>query len=412
MMRAARALLLASVAFALARPAFAADDIVIGAIYPMSGALANAGNDARHAIETTVEIVNGAHDVPMLMGKGGGLPHHGGAHIRVVFADHQSDPQKARAEAERLITQEHVSVLVGTFQSAAAATVSQVAERYEVPFLIAEGSSPSLTQRGLKWTFRASPHDEMFTAGMFDFFKAVGTKTGHPVRTVALVYEDSIFGSDSSKVQRQLAESAGIKIAADIRYRANSPSMSAEAQRLKAADADVVMPTSYTNDAILLVRAMNEIGYKPHAVMAQATGFADQNFLTAVGPLAEGDLSRSAFALDATGARPAIAVVNAMFRARANKDLNDTTSREVVAIQVLADALDRAASTKPEDIRAALVATNIQGAQTIMPWAAIRFDATGQNQDANPVIQQVRDGRYHTVFPEAVAAEAPVWSVP
>ena len=47
-----------------------------------------------------------------------------------------------------------------------------------------------------------------------------------------------------------------------------------------------------------------------------------------------------------------------------------------------------------------------------MPWAAIRFDATGQNQDANPVIQQVRDGRYHTVFPEAVAAEAPVWSVP
>ena len=94
----------------MARPALAADDIVIGAIYPMSGALANAGNDARHAIETAVEIVNGAHDVPMLMGKGGGLPHHGGAHIRVVFADHQSDPQKARAEAERLITQEHVAV--------------------------------------------------------------------------------------------------------------------------------------------------------------------------------------------------------------------------------------------------------------------------------------------------------------
>src|SRR4029077_20785185 len=116
------------------------------------------------AMETAVEIVNGSHDIPsLLLGKGGGLPNLRGAHVKLIFADHQGDPQKARAEAERLITQEHVIALIGSYQSATAATISQVADRYEVPYLSADNSSPSLNQRGLKWFFRTSPHDIMFT---------------------------------------------------------------------------------------------------------------------------------------------------------------------------------------------------------------------------------------------------------
>ena len=142
----------------------AAEDVVIGAIYPLTGNAAQIGADAHNAIDTMIEIVNGAHDkIPMLMGAGGGLDRLGGAHLRVVFADHQNDPQKARAEAERLITQEHVVALIGSYTSATAATISQVAERYEVPYLSMDNSSPSLSKRGLKWFFRTSPHDEMFT---------------------------------------------------------------------------------------------------------------------------------------------------------------------------------------------------------------------------------------------------------
>jgi branched-chain amino acid transport system substrate-binding protein len=120
----------------------AADDVVIGALYPMTGPNAQFGNDARAAMETAAEIVNGSHDVPMLLGKGGGLDRLGGAHVRLIFADHQADPQKARAEAERLITQEHVVALIGSYLSSTAATISQVADRYEVPFLSADNSSP------------------------------------------------------------------------------------------------------------------------------------------------------------------------------------------------------------------------------------------------------------------------------
>ena len=402
---------LAVLAAAPVTNAQAADDVVIGAIYPLTGAASQAGTDAKHALEVMADIINGQHELPILLGHGGGLPHLGGAHVRLIFADHQSDPQKARTEAERLITQEHVAAILGTFQSATAATVGQVTERYEIPFFVADGSSPTLTQRGLRWTFRASPQDEMTTAAMFSFFHDMGAATGHPVHSVALIYEDTLFGADSGRIEHKDAEAAGIKVAADIRYRASSPSMASEAQLLRAADADVVMATSYTNDAILMVNAMHDLGYAPHAIMAQATGFADQTFLTAAGPLAEGVFSRSAFALDSTAARPAVVPVNALFRAAAGKDLNDTTAREMVALQVLADAIDRAGSTKPEAIRVALVATNIPGAQTIMPWESISFDQTGQNQHAGPVIQQVQGGVYRTVWPTAVASAKPVWKV-
>ena len=392
--------------------AHADDDVVIGAIYPLTGNASAVGADAKSAVETILEIVNGTHPpIPMLMGKGGGLDKLGGAKIRVVWADHQNDPQKARAEAERLITQEHVSTIIGSYTSATAATISQVAERYEVPYLSMDNSSPSLSQRGLKWFFRTSPHDVMFTEAMFDFFKAVGKSTGRPVHSVALFYEDSIFGSDSAGVQRKLAGENGITVAADIKYRANSPSLSAEAQRLKAANADVVMPSSYTSDAILLVRSLLEIGYKPGAIMAQAAGFQEQAFLTAAGPLAEGVFSRSSFAIDAVKSRPAIPVVNAAYKAKSGKDLNDNSARQVTAVQVLADAINRAGSGKPDDIRRALIATTIPGEELIVPWKGVKFDDTGQNIEATPVIQQMTSGAYVTVYPAAVAVREPVWNV-
>jgi branched-chain amino acid transport system substrate-binding protein len=304
-----------------------------------------------------------------------------------------------------------VPVLIGSYTSATAATISQVAERYEVPYISMDNSSPSLHRRGLKWFFRTSPHDEMFTAAMFDFYRDIGARTGRPVRSVALIYEDSIFGTDSSNAQRALAAKAGIRVAADVKYRANSPSLSTEAQRLKAANADVLMPSSYTNDAILLLRAMNEIGYRPRAIMAQAAGFQENDFIRATGPLAEGVLSRSSYAGDAVQARPAIPAVNAAYRARNHKDLNDNTARQVTSMQVLADAINRAGAANPEAIRKALAETRVPGTQLIVPWKGVRFDETGQNVEATPVIQQITSGVYRTVYPFDIATVEALWNV-
>jgi branched-chain amino acid transport system substrate-binding protein len=381
---------------------------VVGALYPLSGASAASGVDARHALETAVDVINTAMDLDLPLAKSTGLAGLGGAKVTVVYADHQGDPQKGRAEAERLITQTNVAALIGVYQSSVAATVSQTAERYAVPFLSAENSSPSLHRRGLKFFFRAAAHDEMFTKAMFDFFDALkrnGTKT----ETLSVFHEDTIFGTDSANVQIKLAGERGYTIVADIKYRANSPSLTAEVQQLKAADADVLMPSSYTTDSILLVKTMAELGYEPKAIVAQAGGFAESAFYGAVGDKVEGVISRASFSLDLAAKRPSVGKVNELFKARAGKDLNDNTSREFMGLLILADGIDRAQSTDGEKIREALAATNLPGDRTIMPWKQVKFDETGQNNDADPVLLQYVNGKFVTIFPAPVATAPPIW---
>ncbi|MFV0282019.1 MAG: ABC transporter substrate-binding protein [Rhodoblastus sp.] len=386
-----------------------AGEVVVGAIFPMSGSTAQTGVDARNAIDTALAIINEKTGFNLPLAKDAGLPGLGGKKIRVVFADHQGDPQKGRAEAERLITQEKVAALIGCYHSSVSATVSQTAERYATPFMCADSSSPSLNQRGLKFFFRASAHDEMFSAAMFDLMDAL-RKQGQKIETLALFHEDTIFGTDSANVQTKLAAARGYKIVADVKYRANSPSLTSEVQQLKAGKADVLMPSSYTTDGILLVRTMNELGYKPKAIIAQAAGFSEKALYDAVGAHLEGVITRGSFSLDLAAKRPMVGKVNDMFKARAGgKDINDNTSREFTAMLTLADAINRAGSTEGEKIRAALAATDIPGDRTIMPWKRIKFDATGQNQDCDPVLLQYIDQKFVTIFPESAAIAKAQW---
>jgi len=385
-----------------------ASEVVIGVIYPLSGASAQIGVDAQKAFETAADIINKNYDFDLPLAKGEGLPGLGGAKVRLVFADHQADPQKGRAEAERLITQEKVCAIIGTYQSAVAVTVSQICERYGVPFLSADNSSPSLHRRGLKFYFRAAPHDEMFSQAMFDFFDTM-KKKGTKIDTLSLFHEDTIFGTDSANAQLKLAKERGYKIATDIKYRSNSPSLSAEVQQLKAANADVLMPSSYTTDGILLVKTMAELGYKPNAIVAQDAGFSEKALYDAVGDKLEGVISRGSFSLDLAAKRPMVGTVNAMYKERSGKDLNDYSSRQFMGLIVMADAINRAKSTDGEKIREALVATDMPGEKTIMPWKRVKFDEMGQNNDADPVLLQYIGGKFVTIFPPQAAVAEAVW---
>jgi branched-chain amino acid transport system substrate-binding protein len=391
-------------------PAFAqnAGDIRIGFTYPLSGAAAQIGVDAQRAFETAAEIINNNYDFDLPLAKGVGLPGLGGAKVRLIFADHQSDPQKGRAEAERLITQENVRAIIGAYQSAVALTVSQTCERYQIPFVSAESSSPSLHRRGLKYFFRPAPHDEMYSAAMFDFFDAMKEKrTG--IETLSLFHEDTIFGTDSGNAQARLAAERGYKIVADIKYRSSTPSLSAEVQQLKAANADVLMPSSYTTDSILLIKSMAELGYKANAIVAQDAGFSDQALYDAVGDKLKGVISRSTFSLDLAAKRPMVGTINAMYKEKSGKDLNDLSSREFMSLLVLADAINRAKSTDGEKIRNALATTDISGEQTIMPWRRIKFDEMGQNNDAEPVLLQYVGGKFVTIYPQQAAVAEAIW---
>ncbi len=388
-------------------------EVVIGVLYPLSGPVAQAGIDSKVATELAVEIVNGRYDIDLPLARTEGLPNLGGAKVRLVVVDHQGKPELGQSEAERLITQEKVAALYGAYHSSVSATASQVAERYGIPYFSGESSSPSLHRRGFKWFFRSSPHDEHFSTAMFEFIKEFQAKKGVKLPTVSLFYEDTLFGSDSAKVQEQLATQQGYKVVEKLAYRSRGTSLTVEVQRLKAGNASVLLPTGYTSDAILFVKTARELEYNLPLVIAQDAGYIESDFVAGVGKDADGIMSRSVFSLDLAAKKPLVARINGMYKAKMNKDLNDNTSRSFTGMIVLLDAINRAGSTDPEAIRKALLATDMKPDQMIMPWKGVKFDpATGQNELGTPLMTQWRGGQLKVVWPFELASTDVLYPLP
>ena len=388
-------------------------EVVIGVIYPMSGPSAQAGIDNKPAFEIAAEIANGTTALPFpFYQRLKGMPGLKGAKVRLVFADHQGKPDVGQAEVERLITQEKIRAVVCCWHSNVTAAASQVAERYGLPFVNAESSSPPLTARGFKWFFRTSPHDGHFTQVMFDFFRDFQAKRGVKLKTLGITYEDTTFGADSGKVEKELAARYGYDVVLDLQYRARATSLASEVQRLKAANPDVWMPTSYQTDAILFVRTSRELDYNPRMIMAQDAGHISSDFVKEVGREAEGTLTRAPFSTDLIDKRPVAKALNAIYAKRAGKDLYDFPARAFTGITTLLDAINRAGSTDPEAVRKALVATDIPGDQLIMTWEGVRFDPTGQNTGVKGIILQMQGGKYHTVYPFDAATKDVLYPIP
>ncbi len=406
---------LAVAAAGLVRPApgpAQVKEVVIGVLYPLSGNAAQVGLDSVNAVKLAAEIVNGHYDLNLPLARGEGLPGLGGARIRLIVVDHQGKPDVGQGEAERLITQEKVHALFGTYFSSVTGTASQVAERYGIPFVNAESSSPALTERGFRYFFRTSPHDGHFSQVMFDFMRDLEKRREVKLRTVGILHEATQFGSDSAKVQEELARKYGYDVVVKIAYRDKATNLDAEVGRLKAANPDVLLPSSYTNDAILFVRTARNLDYNPKLLIAQDAGWTDPTFLREMGKDAEGHITRAPFALDLAAKKPLIRQVNELFKKMGGRDLSDVPARAFTGFLTLADAINRARSTNPEEIRKALAATNLPADQLIMPWTGVRFDEKGQNTGVRAILQQAQKGQWVTVYPFELAAADVVYPMP
>jgi branched-chain amino acid transport system substrate-binding protein len=293
----------------------------------------------------------------------------------------------------------------GTYFSSVTAAASQAAERAGIPFVNADSTQPALTQRGLKYFFRTTPTDETFSELMFDFLKDFGAKSSQKFQSVSIFHEDTAYGTDSAKVQERLAKERGLRVLEKIAYKAQTTSLTAEVQRLKAANADVLMPSSYTSDTFLLLRTAKDLDYNPKLIVAQNAGFTDPTFINTMGRDAEGAITRSPYNADLEGRIPLLAKINTIFKKHSNgRDLSDVPARVFTGFMTLLDAINRAGSTDPEKIRAALAATNIPADQLIVPYRGVKFDATGQNELVRGILMQVQKGKYCTIYPFELAS--------
>ncbi|MDB5771271.1 MAG: branched-chain amino acid transporter substrate-binding protein, partial [Burkholderia sp.] len=361
--------------------AYAQEEIKIGAIYPLTGAAASSGAELKNALELAADIINnGAKGIPNLpFSAGGGLPNLKGAKIKLVFADHQGNPQVGASEAERLITQEKVVAVIGAYFSNVTATSSQVAERYKVPYLNPESSSATLTQRNFKWFFRTTAHDDLFVQNFFEFFKELEAKKGIKVKQLGAFNENTLWGNETTKLETKLAQEKGYNLVKSVTYPAKTTQLTSEVQQLKAANPQVVMQSSYLGDAILSMKTYKELGFSPDMILANNAGFTDTEFIRTLGKDADYVITREVWSLDLATRNPLIKQVNDRYNSRYKANFTGNSSRTFTGLMTLADAINRAGSTEPEAIRKALAETNIPGDKIIMPWKGIKFDAAGQN---------------------------------
>jgi len=398
----------AAVSILVVGPASAQDKTVkIGAVYPLSGNAASAGVHAKAAIETAVEIINNAHpelgDLPLA--KNAGLAGLGGAKVEVVFADNQGSPATGQNQALRLITEEKVVALSGSYQSGITLTTSAIAEKYGIPYLNGESVAASLTERGFKWFFRTTPIASDFAKIYLDFLKdmkAQGAKTDN----IAIVHENTEYGTSVAGVITSVFKENGLSIAQDIAYNANTTDVQSQVLQLKDKNPDVVIMVCYQSDAILYAKTMQALDYKPPMMVADNAGFSDPSFIKAVGKLAKGVFNRSSFAIGPAGSPSYL--INEMYKKRSGDDLDDTAARQMQGFFVLIDAIDRAKSTEPAKIQAALKATDLKPEQLIMGYKGVKFDDKGQNILAAGLVIQLQDGEnYVAVWPKNQAKTAP-----
>ena len=398
----------ASISVLLAGNASAQQTVKIGGLFPLSGNAASTGVHTKAALEVAMDIINNAH--PELgnfpLAKNAGLAGLGGAKVEVVFADNQGSPATGQNQALRLITEEKVVALTGAYQSGITLTASAIAEKYGIPFVNGESVAANLTERGFKWFFRTTPIASDFAKIYFDFLKdmkAAGSKTD----SVALVHDNTEYGTSVATVITSVFKEQGQNAPIDIAYAANATDVQSQVLQLKEKKPDVVIMITYTSDAILFAKTMQALDYKPPMLLADDAGYSDPSFIKAVGKLSVGAFNRSSWSVGPPGSPTAL--IADMYKKKSGDEMDDTAARQMQGFVVLCDAIDRAGSTDPAKIQAALKATDLKPDQLMMGYKGVKFDDKGQNILAAGVIIQLQDGEnYVAVWPKTNAQKAPV----
>lgn len=398
-----------------AAPAKPPEEIKIGVVLPLSGALAQQGQDIKAAMELAADIVNSEYkdlkDIPFAGTKG--LSGRGGATLKLIFADHQGDPNTGRAETERLITQEKVTLMSGAYNSAVTNTASQAAERAQVPFVTGTSSSPSLTERSYKWFFRTWPSDTYFIKSLFDYLQDASKELNFQPKSAGIIVEDTLWGQDSGKLFKQFSEQMGLKVDTYIAYKNNASSVDAEVEKLKATNPDVIFGAAYTSDAILIVKTMQKLNWAPKMFLGNNTGYSHPDLLKNVGNAATGIASRSVYNADLRDKKANMSAVLDLYQKKTGRPMPDTALGDFQVILVIADALNRSKDLSPAAIQQALKDTNIPAKDIVLPgWDGVKFDEKGQNVLVKPIIIQAQGDKFVTVWPSSFATSKTVFPMP
>jgi branched-chain amino acid transport system substrate-binding protein len=360
----------------------------IGVITSLTGSQAAFGEAHKNGYAIALDEINA---------KGGVL----GKKIELDFYDDQSKPDQAVQGVSKLVDQDNVPIILGSYSSESTkAIVGSVTQR-ETPLIIPTATADNVMDSKSPWVFRICAGANDYARTTIAFLKANGAP-----KTMAIVYENTNFGQSNMKAMTAAAKEAGINVVAVESYEAKSPDYKAVLQRVKQANPDVVYFCSYLLDATTLMRQTREVDLNPKYYTSAGTGFAAAEFPTekGAGKNAEYTFSVSQWLPSAKWAGSK--EFDAEYFKRYNSHPQYHAMQAYAALRAAAEAIGSAKSLEPAKIRDAIKALNL----TSTPFGPIKFE-NGQNQ--HPVlITQIQQGQYRVVFPADSAEAKPIIPAP
>jgi branched-chain amino acid transport system substrate-binding protein len=337
-----------------------------------------------------------------------------GVEIELMNADTESNVDTARTRAERLI-QEGAHVLVGPFDSGAAAAIAQVAEQRGIPFVINIAAAPQITEQGYKFVFRNFQTAVDIVRNGLDLIGDLFRVTNTVPRTAVFMHVNDTFGQAMAKgigailpTRTQLP----FRIVDTISYDPAAKDLTVEVSKAKAANADFLLLVCRLNDAILLRREMVKQRWQPMGIISPGSpGMYEEQYFKTLGKLSEYSISNVPWY------NPNAKLTRIVEKAFLKQNPNDrlvyhglNVGFTFEAILVAADAFRRAKSTDPKTLADAIRETNITEKMTL--GGPIRFNAKGQVEGIGSACVQNLDLMPKVVLPEAAAEAKPVFPVP
>ena len=397
-------------------------ELKIGVIYDLTGAFAAGGSNASYlGTKYAIDMIN----------ERGGVE---GYRIKPVYADAQSKADVAINEAERLLNQEKVDMLMGVFSSAHCVPMAQKADQSK-RFMWANVcvASAVLKDKNLRYVFRAQVHSDQFGEASCTFLnEQAKARLGKDPKDlkVAIIYEDGPYGSGVASGNEAACKKFGIQIALKEGYAATSPDLSPLVTKLKRARPDVILHTGYNPDITLFLRQSREQGLKWGALIGHGAGYGqfdklyatfkdDANFIYNVDPVA-------AQLLDPKTLAPGLGAVTAEMIKRYKADVKSDEVPPHVSMgfnqswifftDVLPRAIKKFGGIDAEALRQASLETDIPVGGTIQGYGVKFFPPgtpmSGQNERSSPVVMQYAGNDTFVVWPSAIKTRDPVLPLP
>ena len=337
-----------------------------------------------------------------------------GVDIELMHADTETNVDTARTRAERLI-QEGAHVLVGPFDSGAAAAIAQVAEQRGVPFVINIAAAPQITEQGYKYVFRNFQTAIDIVRNGLDLIGDLFQATNTVPRSAVFMHVNDTFGQAMAKGIGALLPrrtQLPFKIVDSISYDPAAKDLTVEVSKAKASNADFLLLVCRLNDAILLRREMVKQRWNPMGIVSPGSpGMYEEQYFKTLGKLSEYSISNVPwYNPNAKLTR----VVEKAFLKHNPKDklvfhgLNVGFTFE--AILVAADAFRRAKSADPKTLADALRQTNITEKMTL--GGPIKFNEKGQVEGIGSACVQNLNLTPTVVLPANAATAKPVFPAP